>query len=299
MSWLVIDAGNSTIKWARSVADGTRFLGGGVEAQARDPLRAAVLDKHLTAQWITPPPLAAYGVCVADDVTRLAIEYAVRSAGSPEIRWFGAQRHFEGRGVAHTVALLNGYRDPLQLGADRWHAMIAACAKYPDESLIVVSSGTATTVDCVRAGPLAAAIFVGGVIAPGYDLMRESLARGTAQLPLADLRTEVNGYPRSTSDAIAGGVHYAQVGLVENIARQFAAELDGEGKDAPRLLLSGGRGRALLAPLTRSLLAEKAVSSIVLESNLVLRGVALRAHNEGAPPPTLPQAAHSRVVAAA
>jgi len=299
MSWLVIDAGNSAIKWARSVADGTRFLGGRRVAQARDPLHGAPLDERLTAHWITPPPVAAFGVCVADDMTRLAVEYAVCNAGSPEIKWFGAQRHFEGRGVAHTVALLNGYRDPLQLGADRWHAMIAACAKYPDESLIVVSSGTATTVDCIRAEPLAAAIFVGGVIAPGYDLMGESLAQGTGQLPLADLRSEINGYPRSTNEAIAAGVHYAQVGLVENIARQFAAELDGDGKDAPRLLLSGGRGRALLAPLTRSLLAEKAVSSIVLESNLVLRGVALRAHNEGAPPPTLPQAARLRVAAAA
>src|SRR5258706_1150 len=160
----------------------------------------------------------------------------------------------------HIGALLNGYRAPPHVGADRWQRMIAACAKYPDESLIVVSSGRATTVDCVRAEPLAAAIFVGGVIAPGYDLMGESLAQGTGQLPLADLRSEINGYPRSTNEAIAAGVHYAQVGLVGNIARQFAAELDGDGKDAPRLLLSGGRGRALLAPLPRSLLAEKAVS---------------------------------------
>jgi hypothetical protein len=64
------------------------------------------------------------------------------------------------------------------------------------------------------------------------------------------------------------------------MAREFAAELDAAGKEAPRLVLSGGRARPLLGPLTRSLLAEKAVSSVVLEDSLVLRGVALRAHNE-------------------
>jgi type III pantothenate kinase len=281
LSWLVIDAGNTAIKWARSDARGLRFVGTGIER-----LHQGSLADRLAAVWIVPRPSAAFGVCVADEATQRTIEEAVRSICGLGVTWFGAQRHFEGRGVAHSVALINGYTDPLQLGADRWHAMIGACAKYPDEPMVVVNAGTATTVDCLRAEPFSAAVFVGGVIAPGYDLMRESLARGTARLPLAEGRPAV--HPLDTDTAIATGIHFAQIGLIENVVREFAAELDAARKEAPRLVLSGGRSRALLAPLTRSLLAERAVSAVSLEDSLVLRGVALRAHNEKGDASSLP-----------
>lgn len=283
----MIDAGNTAIKWARSDARGLRFVGTGIER-----LHQGSLTDRLAAVWIVPRPSAVFGVCVADAATQRTIEEAVQSICGLGVTWYGAQRHFEGRGVAHSVALINGYADPFQLGADRWHAMIGACAKYPDEPLVVVNAGTATTVDCVRAEPFAAALFVGGVIAPGYDLMRESLARGTARLPLAEGRPAV--HPLDTDSAIATGIHFAQIGLIENVVREFAAELDAARKEAPRLVLSGGRSRALLAPLTRSLLAERAVSAVVLEDSLVLRGVALRAHNErsGAADAPAPSAAN-------
>lgn len=290
MTWLLIDSGNSAVKWARSDADGHHFSGG---VESYHPLETqgglqvvAPLEERLTAQWIARPPQAVFGVCVADDATRFAIEKAVRNVSNLDVTWYGPQRHFEGRNVAHTLALLNGYRDPRQLGADRWHAMIGACAKYPDESLIVAGCGTATTVDCVRAQPLQAAVFLGGAIAPGYQLMYDALAKGTARLPRVPARTAFVNRPLDTEQAIVTGVHYAQIGLVENVTREFAAEIESLGKEPPRLLLTGGRSRALLSSLTRSLLAEKAVSAIVLEDNLVLHGVAVRAYNESLPSPS-------------
>jgi type III pantothenate kinase len=180
------------------------------------------------------------------------------------------------------VALLNGYHDPFQLGADRWHALVAACAKFPDQPLVVVSAGTATTVDCVRAEPYAAAIFLGGVIAPGFNLMRESLSRGTARLPLVEDSEAPSPHATRTEQAIVAGVHYAQLGLVENVVREFAAELERDSLEPPRLLLTGGRARALFGPLSRSVLAERAVVALSLEHHLVLRGIALRAHAEQA-----------------
>jgi pantothenate kinase type III len=163
--------------------------------------------------------------------------------------------------------------------------MIAACAKYPDESLVIVSAGTATTVDCVRAGPLAAAVFVGGVIAPGFDLMRLALARGTARLPLVEeaaVTAAPLAHPATTEEAIATGVLFAQLGLVENVVRQFSDELKQAQKAPPRLLLTGGRRRYLLGVLTRSLLAGRSVSALALEDGLALRGAALRALSEEA-----------------
>jgi type III pantothenate kinase len=276
--WLVIDAGNSAVKWAISDRDGHRFLGTGIEASGA----AAVLDERLLGAWSGLRFRGVFATCVASAEVGRAIERAVRAACGLEVRWFGPQPHFEGRGLGHGVALLNGYRDPLQLGADRWHALIAACAKFPDQSLVVASAGTATTVDCVRAEPYAAAVFVGGVIAPGPALMRAALAQGTARLPRVEEAAAPVAHAIDSEHAIASGVHYAQLGLVENVVREFAAELERAAIEPPRLLLTGGGARALFGPLSRSVLAERAVSALSLEQHLVLRGIALRAHAEQA-----------------
>jgi type III pantothenate kinase len=276
MSWLVIDAGNTAVKWAHSDAQGNRFIGTGVEYRMnRQPLA-----ERLASAWRLPRPTAAFACSVADDETMHAIARAVDEVAAIDVQWLQAQPHFAGRGPGYGLALINGYRDPLQLGADRWHAMIAACAKYPGESLVVASSGTATTVDCVRGEAGKAAVFLGGAIAPGFDLMVTSLARGTARLPLADGR--IVAHPDNTDDAIATGTIHAQLGLIERIARDFSIELAAEGRPQPRLLLSGGRARALLDALGRHLLADRIVSAVSIEDNLVLRGVALRAHAEAA-----------------
>jgi type III pantothenate kinase len=57
--------------------------------------------------------------------------------------------------------------------------------------------------------------FRGGLILPGFELMRSSLAINTAQLPLAQgsFRPE----PRNTMDAIVSGCLHAQIGAIERM----------------------------------------------------------------------------------
>jgi type III pantothenate kinase len=271
MSWLVIDAGNTAIKWARSDLDGRHFIGSGVQAAGEGG--SAV--PRLIEAWAQPVPTAAYGVCVADERTRASIEAAVASVASVPVQWFGAAATFVGRGPAAGVELFSGYRDPAQLGADRWHALIAACAQFRGEPLLVVGAGTATTVDSVvtEAG---AARFIGGLIAPGYALMRACLAQGTARLPLA--QGQPVRFADNTDDAIATGVHCAQLGLIEHQARKMAEELKLRGLPPARLVLTGGARQQLHGPLARSLRGDGTVREVSVEDNLVLRGVALRAH---------------------
>jgi type III pantothenate kinase len=129
-------------------------------------------------------------------------------------------------------------------------------------SLVVVNAGTATTVDCVRHA--AESEFVGGCIAPGVRLMLESLARGTAGLPLAD--GAAADFPVSTDQAIMTGVLDAQAGLVERVWRRFAAAVGAP----PAVLVGGGHADAIAARLSPEL-------APTIEHNLVLRGLALRA----------------------
>ena len=86
-----------------------------------------------------------------------------------------------------------------------------AHAAWPGEHLLIVTLGTATTVEALRAD----GDYLGGLIAPGPALMLQSLAQGTAQLPTLDATTPTGGqaFARSTSDAILRGCAAAQAGL--------------------------------------------------------------------------------------
>jgi type III pantothenate kinase len=256
MDWLLLDVGNSRLKWALAAAQGGQPV-------AADALAIAPgMGAQLVQAWRAQPRYAvsaAFGCSVAAADAVLAIEDAVMQAWSVPVHWFAAQAAFAAGGLA----LANGYRRPEQLGADRWHALLAARAAHPGWPLVVVSAGTATTVDCVTAD----GHFVGGVIAPGVQLMFDSLARATAQLPQA--AGEVVAFPDNTDDAIASGVLGSQIGLIERIVHSFART-----HGAVQLVLAGGAAAQLQPHLHFDSAAVTATST---ERNLVLRGVLTRA----------------------
>src|SRR5690606_35151143 len=129
-----------------------------------------------------------------------------------------------------------------QLGADRWVSLIGMASHTPGAA-ILASFGTATTVDTL--GPLQAGPpetdsqaptrrFEGGLILPGPELMRRSLATGTAGLPYAQGPSVP--HPRNTHAAISSGIAAAQAGAV---LRQWRAALQVLGT-APQLYCTGG-----------------------------------------------------------
>lgn len=251
---LLVDVGNSAVKWARLATDGSVSVGGRVLHRGGLDVTAA-----LAGAWATAPaPRRAVACSVAGAEVVAAVERAAQAAGLASVDWMRSQATYCGE-----VTLVNGYLDPAQLGADRWHALLGACARLPGASLVVVSAGTATTVDCIRASE-SAARFVGGCIAPGVRLMLESLARGTAGLPLASGMPA--DFPDTTDKAIVTGVLDAQAGLIERVWRRFSTGLE----RPPRLLLAGGHAELLAARLPDEL-------APLIEHNLVLRGLALRA----------------------
>jgi type III pantothenate kinase len=101
---------------------------------------------------------------------------------------------------------------------------------------LVVTAGTATTVDLLSSD----GDFLGGLILPGIDLMQQALARGTAQLPLADGHFALQ--PRRTIDAIRSGCLNAQAGAVERMFRQIRHE-------PHAICLLGGGAADAFAPL--------------------------------------------------
>jgi type III pantothenate kinase len=266
MALLLIDIGNSAVKWAETRAEARAETGAVAEA---GPLRARVevhrgriggLRDRLLLAWQAAAVDAVVACNVAAPAVVAEIEAAARARKLP-VKWLHSEPRYCG-----SFTLENVYRDPRQLGTDRWHALIGAGALQGNDTrapLIVVTAGTATTVDCLEtiAGGWR---FIGGVIAPGVRLMLESLAQGTADLPHS-LGT-ATAFPVNTDDAIASGVLDAQAGLVQRVAHRFAARLGAQ----PRVLLGGGHADTL-APLLRD-----AGIDLTIEDNLVLRGLLAR-----------------------
>lgn len=268
---LLVDVGNSAIKWAQLSNGGT--LG---EAHIQLHRGVSALAARLVDQWRkTPARGAAVVACnVAGPEVAAGVEQAAHALQLQAVRWLHAQPAFD----SESFVLVNGYRNPVQLGADRWHCMLGACAASDARrgagSFVVVNAGTATTVDCVEVdigtGSQARlkGKFIGGVIAPGVRMMLESLARQTAGLPAADADRTDNAadFPDNTDAAIVSGVLDAQAGLIDRVCNRFAARLQTE----PRLVLTGGHAAALSKRLPRA---------ADIEHNLVLRGLALRAQS--------------------
>lgn len=231
---IAIDAGNTRIKWG--VHDGARWVD-----QGALPTAEAGQLSVLAAGW----PRAAR--IVACNVAGESVERRIASALAPgfaPVCWL--------RSTAVACDVRNGYEQPERLGADRWAALIGARGRVAGASL-VVCAGTATTVDWLDA----AGTFRGGLILPGVDLMRASLARNTAQLPLAEgnFRAE----PRNTMDAIVSGCLQAQIGAVERMFAALAAE------PGATCLLTGGAAPQIAPHLS---VPFQLVESLILEGLL-------------------------------
>lgn len=206
---IAIDAGNTRIKWG--VHDGADWI-----AQGALPTGDVTQLTDLAASW---PSKARVVACnVAGD----AVEKTISAALAPY--WL--------RPSAEACGVRNRYEQPARLGADRWAALIGARGQVSGACL-VVCAGTATTVDWLDAG----GEFRGGLILPGVDLMRASLARNTAQLPLG--AGNFSSEPRNTLDAIASGCLHAQLGAIERMFAQLANEPDAV------CLLTGGAAPCL------------------------------------------------------
>ena len=186
---LLLDIGNSRIKWA--CVEGGLWLRQGAAGSAE----WAVLRQAFAS--LSPP----HRILVSNVAGKTAEEQlrTVCAAWTCPLEFITAQ--------AVQCGVRNGYAQPAQLGSDRWAALIAAW-QQEHAACLVVNCGTATTVDALSCD----GEFLGGLILPGVDLMRRSLAAGTAQLGMD--AGQWREFPRNTADAISTGVIQATVGAI-------------------------------------------------------------------------------------
>ncbi len=231
---LLIDAGNTRIKWA--LADDGAPLG----AWSASGAVAHAEVNHLPASWQGQSITRALVANVAGNKLRDQLQLMIPTTA---ITWFAAQAQLNG--------MRNRYRNPAQLGCDRFAAALGARALAPGQALIVATCGTATTIDAVSAS----GEFLGGMILPGLGLMASALAHNTAQLPLIGAGAGLPAvFADNTDDAILSGCLSAQAGAIERACALHHAE---------QCIVSGGAGRTVGAALTLPM-PHRIVDNIVL-----------------------------------
>lgn len=100
------------------------------------------------------------------------------------------------------VPIINDYRSPETLGADRLAAAVGAYMQYPGRDILIVDAGTCLTYEFVDKD----GHYKGGSISPGLQMRLKSLRAFTAKLPLIDSEgiTPEIGY--DTETCIRSGV---------------------------------------------------------------------------------------------
>ena len=260
---LLLDAGNTRLKWA--VLDTAMNISKPPELGATEPGLSAAPPwlgqgatcyddlTELLALWQKWGVLSAcYGVNVAGDATDALLSNALAKLELKPV-WLNAN--------LHACGVQNLYRPPESLGADRWAALLAV-RQRTHEAALIVSAGSALTVDAMDADGQ----FLGGIIVPGLHMMRQALARSTAQVGLQ--HGDVTPFPNTTADAVETGLIAACTGAIETL-RSRLEKITGI---LPRVFLTGGDAAMLEAFLP---------SGFVIIPGLVLEGVYYLSVEEG------------------
>jgi type III pantothenate kinase len=214
---VVVDIGNSRIKWGRCRA-------GQVDTAF------ASLPGDSTEAWNSQLESWQF---------RGKLTWAAASVRPSWQRDFTAWA--EGRGdrvlslAREHIPLQADVEEPGAVGLDRLLNGLAASRRVAEGTpAIIVSVGTAVTVDLLRED----GAFAGGAIFPGPRLMAESLHQFTAKLPLVELdRVRPSEPPgRNTRAAIQAGISSAIMGGVSLLVSQMAAARESR----VRVFLTGG-----------------------------------------------------------
>ena len=206
-SWLLIDVGNTAIKWRLANAEGLLDAGGSVS----DVLS---LCKAIEAERWGVAGLAS----VASDAADAELIAVLEESGATTVHRATAQ--------SACFGLVSSYAEPERMGVDRWLAMLAAHA-HNEGALCVIDAGTAVTVDLVSAE----GVHEGGYILPGVDLMRRALISETDRIHVSALEAPTIVPGKNTQACVTAGSWRAVTGALESTTLAYPGH---------RPLLTGG-----------------------------------------------------------
>ena len=244
---LLVDIGNSRIKWAVSSHD-------------------ALLEVHAKAH----SQHDVLGICETlfkqADIEQIVLVHVLGAEFDDSIRNLADKFQLDLL-IVHSQLNLYGiktnYLEPHKLGADRFVAMLAAHGLFQQHDCLVIDCGTAVTIDAITSS----GEHQGGVIFPGLQLCKDSLMAKASNLKnlqhqLASVPT--NLFANSTAQGIKTGCHYSLTATIDRICQEMEDQV--LSSSPMKKILCGGDAK-LLYPWLRG--------SYELNEHLVLEGLKL------------------------
>ena len=249
MRLVVVDVGNTSTAvglWSDGRVSHVAHCDGGFEEASRVVESLAKLlhpPTHPLSHSPTPPLTLAY-VSVVPKVDRAWRAFA-KSHGlafrQVTYRCFATKKVKKIPFSNSNSRLQLDYPKPETIGADRLADAAGAVSRY-GAPVLVMDFGTALTAAVVTADR----VWRGGVIAPGFPLMRDYLFERTAKLPRMKIGSgRAPKIGRSTEEAMRFGALVGYRGMV----REIVAELKKNFKTDFRLVATGGFAKWVLKDL--------------------------------------------------
>ncbi len=208
---LAVEQGNTNTLFA--VHDGTAWVAQwrtGTDSSRTADEYAVWLSQLLALHGLALPTLTA---CIISTVVPQAL-FNLRNLSR---RYLKVEPMVVGEnvdlGIEVTIA------KPNEAGADRLVNAIGAYASHGGP-LIVVDSGTATTLDVIAED----GAFEGGVIAPGINLSMQALHDAAAKLPRIAIQRPAHLIGKGTVEAMQSGVFWGYVSLIEGLIARIKTE---------------------------------------------------------------------------
>lgn len=147
--------------------------------------------------------------------------------------------------------------EPEKVGVDRLLNGLAASTRIK-KSVIVIDFGTAITFDIISEK----GEFLGGVIAPGTNLMARALHQDCAFLPLIKPAITDSAIGKNTRAAMQTGLYFGSIGLVNYILEKILVEL----KYSPYIIATGGDAELFkpVIPLIKEVVPTLTLEGLIL-----------------------------------
>ena len=232
---LIIDIGNSRVKWA--VFDQQQLVHTKISEEELSPEN---IDDFMTQygvpQKVILSTVRPYPEKINDYLHRKVIRFVRLDHQTP-------------------VPIKNCYLTPRTLGLDRLAAAVGAIDRFPGHNLLIIDAGTAITFDVITASNE----FLGGNISPGMTMRFQALHHYTRQLPLLQPSDELSLIGTTTSTAIINGIQNGILFEVETYINQLKEKFG-----QLKTIITGGDSKRIANHLNKN---------VYLDMNLTAKGL--------------------------
>lgn len=220
---MLMDAGNSRLKWATVKPEKEGGLSDVVAEAYNDKDKDAVVNEVLSRE--NPGKLLIvhvlgllFDASIREHCLKLGIECEVVFTS------------------AYCCGIKNAYEIMEDLGTDRFVGLIAAHHVFPTDPVIVIDVGTAVTIDAIdNKGQ-----HLGGLIMPGLQLWSDTLIKNT-QLQHTPVNQDADVFATSTRKGIDNGSLIGLAGAILHVCQSMEQKL----KQPVKRILCGGDSHKL------------------------------------------------------